>query len=490
MKRNITILIGILLLLSSCNSWLDLKPEDDRVSDQYWTSEEDVQTTLNSCYNRFRNCVPYFIIWGEIRAENLNVVSLDATADIELIHGQDITSENDWVTWAEFYKVINSANSVIKYAPTVLEKDPLYTEKEMQMDVAEARGLRGLAYYYLVRAFREVPLVTEPFVSDEYGYTMAKSTEDAIWSLIVEDLYAALSLPNTYATSNSEIWQNKCRLTGWGAATILAEVYLWTGEYALSKELCELIMGSKQYELETDWFRNFYPGMTDESVFELYFDGANSQNNSLFAWFNFNNTGHYYEINSSLPQEYDDLDERGEGATFVSAKSCLWKYLGTSGANSTAGNTRPTNNRSPNWIFYRYADVYLIHAEACAMLPTPDYETAVSSLNEVRTRAGLEGLSTTDAYTQESFLTLLLDERKKEFVGEGKRWFDLLRLARIDDFSKFKTMVVNILLKNISLNERPIYQTKLSKTGSFYFPINKDDIDRSGGLLIQNEAYQ
>lgn len=173
MKRNITILIGVLLLLSSCNSWLDLKPEDDRVSDQYWTSEEDVQTTLNSCYNRFRNCIPYFIIWGEIRAENLNVVSLDATADIELIHGQDITSENDWVTWAEFYRVINSANSVIKYAPTVLEKDPLYTEKEMQMDVAEARGLRGLAYYYLVRAFREVPLVTEPFVSDEYGYTMA-----------------------------------------------------------------------------------------------------------------------------------------------------------------------------------------------------------------------------------------------------------------------------------------------------------------------------
>lgn len=84
MKRNITILIGVLLLLSSCNSWLDLKPEDDRVSDQYWTSEEDVQTTLNSCYNRFRNCIPYFIIWGEIRAENLNVVSLDATADIEL----------------------------------------------------------------------------------------------------------------------------------------------------------------------------------------------------------------------------------------------------------------------------------------------------------------------------------------------------------------------------------------------------------------------
>lgn len=269
-------------------------------------------------------------------------------------------------------------------------------------------------------------------------------------------------------------------------------MYLWTGEYALSKELCELIISGGRYELQTDWYDIFYPGMTDESIFEMYYDQANAQTNSLFAWFNHGNTNRYFNINSNVPTVLfaDDEDIRGEGSSFVAAKSCVWKYVGNGVANTDANNTRPNTNRSANWIFYRYADVWLIHAEACAMLPVPDYTAAVSSLNEVRTRAGVAALSTEDSYTQESFLTLLLEERSKEFIAEGKRWFDLLRLARIDNFSKFKTLVVNILLKNISLNERPIYQTKLSKEGSFYFPIHKDEIDMSGGLLKQNEAYQ
>lgn len=490
MKKNILLLLGV-LLMTGCNSWLDLKPEDERVSDQYWTSKEDVQTTLLSCYNRFRTCLPYLMIWGEVRADNLNVMSVqDVTEDIELIHGQNITSENIWVDWADFYRVINSANSVIKYAPVVLEKDPLYTEEEMKYDVAEAKGMRALAYYYLVRAFRDVPLVTEPYVSDEYDFTLPKTDEEVIWAQIVEDLKAALKTRNSYSAASTSFWQNKCRLTTWGAATLLAEVYLWTGEYDLSRQLCEQIMNSKRFELQENWYEVFYPGMTDESIFELFFDQANSQSNSLFPWFNPGNTNHYYEMNSNAMQEYDDNDGRGEGATFVSKTNTVWKYLGREAANADANNTRPNTSRSCNWIFYRYADVFLIHAEACAMLPSPDYESAVNSLNEIRGRAGLEALSPTDVYTQESFLTLLLDERKKEFVAEGKRWFDLLRLARIDHFSKFKTMVVNVLLKNISLNERPIYQTKLAREGSFYFPINKEEIARSGGVLIQNEAYQ
>lgn len=491
MKKQILLLFAI-CLMTGCNNWLNLKPEDERVNEQYWTSKEDVQTTLLSCYNRFRNCLPYFMVWGELRADNLNVNSLDATADMELIHGQNITSENDWVEWTPFYRVINSANAVIKYASLVLERDPLYTETEMKYHLAEAKGLRALAYYYLVRAFREVPLVTEPFDSDEQGFTMAKSSEQAIWDQIVADLRDALAAPTSYAYTSSEYWQNTCRLTNWGAATILAEVYLWTGEYALSKELCELIISGGRYELQTDWYDIFYPGMTDESIFELYYDQANAQTNSLFAWFNHGNTNRYFNINSNVPTVLfaDDEDIRGEGSSFVAAKSCVWKYVGNGVANTDANNTRPNTNRSANWIFYRYADVWLIHAEACAMLAVPDYTAAVSSLNEVRSRAGVAALPTEDSYTQESFLTLLLEERSKEFIAEGKRWFDLLRLARIDNFSKFKTLVVNILLKNISLNERPIYQTKLSKEGSFYFPIHKDEIDMSGGLLKQNEAYQ
>lgn len=489
MKINIIFLAGA-LFLTGCNSWLDLKPEDERVSEQYWTSKEDVHTTMLSCYTRLRECMPYFLVWGEIRAENLNVVSLDATKDIEFIHQQDITSENGMVKWDKFYRVINSANSVITYAPKVLEKDPLFTRDEMNSYVAEAKAVRALAYYYLVRAFREVPLVLEPFVSDEYGFSMPKSDEAAIWQQIVSDLRVAVQqAPKSYASSTGSKWQNVSRITGWGAATILAEVYLWTGNYTQSKELCEILMNTGRYQLIDNWYDIFYPGLSDESIFELYFDGANGQNNSLFSWFNPSNTSHYYDMNSDAISEFDADDLRGEGTTFYSKTNTVWKYLGKA-STSDATNTRPSDSRSSNWIFYRYADVLLIHAEACAMNAVPDYKTAVASLNGLRARAGIAALDAEENYNQESFLQILLDERRKEFVAEGKRWFDLLRFAKTENFKKYKNLVVNILLKNISLNERPIYQTKLSKEGSFYFPIHKDEIDISGGILLQNEAYQ
>ncbi|MGL5682365.1 MAG: RagB/SusD family nutrient uptake outer membrane protein [Marinifilaceae bacterium] len=481
-------IIVLVVLLTSCNSWLDLTPEDDRVSTQYWKTKDDVQATLLSGYTRFRSCLPYFLIWGEIRAENLSVVSLDATSDIELIGGQNITSMNDWIKWQHFYKVINSANSVIKYAPVVLERDQQYSEEEMVKHVAEARAIRGLAYYYLVRAFREVPLVLEPYDSDDAQFTKPKSPEAEIWKVIVEDLEAGIQAPKKY--SDSERWQNVGRITQNGAVTILAEVCLWTGDYKRAKELCETIINSKDFELQSNWFNVFYPGMTTESIFELYYEHASGQTNSLFSWFNFDNSNHHYNINSQLVEEFDAEDLRGEGGTFVSAKNGMWKYLGNGAANSDANNLRPSTRRSANWMFYRYADIYLIHAEACGMMESPDYARGIASINEIRGRAGISLLETDGSYTQQSFLSLLLEERKREFVGEGKRWFDLLRLARIERFSKFKTMVVNILLKSVSLNERPIYQTKLSKEGSFYFPIYIDEINMSGGVLTQNEAYQ
>lgn len=495
MKKSVILLISI-WLTTGCNSWLDLKPEDSRVSDQYWTTAEDVQTTMLSCYSRLRNCLPYFMVWGEVRAESFDVNSLDATEDIAYIHSQDITSDNSFVTWSALYKVINSANSVIAYAPLVLERDPLFTEDEMNDYIAEAKGIRALAYYYLVRAFREVPLVLEPYVSDELGFVQAKATEQKIWDQIVEDLNAAVQAPYRYTTTNSEAWQNVCRLTKWGAATLLAEVYLWTGEYSKSKALCELVMATNMYELleGEEWYSIFYPGRSEEAIFELYFNTSGSQTNSLYAWFNSTNnaTNYYYTLNSSTRSEFSSEDVRGDKATFTG--NTVWKYLGKTTVNDDGSfKLREGKERAADWILYRYADVYLIHAEACVLSANPDYAAAAQSVNKIRERAGLTGSELMDengSYDQWGVLQEILAERKKEFIAEGKRWFDLLRIARIDGFSKYKSNVLEVMLKNVSLNERPIYQTKLAQNGRFYFPVFKDEIDMSGGVLVQNEAYE
>lgn len=489
MKKNI-ILILLIGLVSGCNSWLELKPEDSRVSEQYWTSKEDVQTTMISCYSRLRECMQYLLVWGELRSENLNVNSIDATEEIGYIHSQDITSDNTMVKWDKIYRVINSANSVIAYAPLVLERDPLFTEEEMNNYIAEAKGMRALAYYYLVRAFREVPLLLVPIVSDDYGFVMAKSPEEDIWAQIVSDLQAALKAPLYYSNSNSEVWQNYSRMTMLGAATVLAEVYLWTGDYENSRRLCEVVMGSGAYELEEDWFSIFYPRGSSELIFNLYYSAGSSQTNNLYTWFHIDNTttNYHYTINTSTSAAYDADDQRGEGATYYN--NSVWKYVGKEVQSGDNVPLRPSDDRSSDWILYRLADIYLIYAEACAMSSTPDYKNAVRALNVIRKRAGISEMDEEEVYDQRGILTEILNERQKEFVGEGKRWFDLLRIARIENFSKFKDLALEILLTNVSLNERPIYQTKLSKSGSFYFPIYKDEIDMSGGVLKQNEAYQ
>lgn len=494
--RRIIILFLFMGLFAGCNNWLDLQPEDSRVSDQYWTSKEDVQTTMLSCYTRMRECLQQLLIWGELRSENLNVNGIEATEEIGYIHSQDITSDNTFVKWDNMYKVINSANSVITYAPLVLERDPLFSEEEMNAYIAEAKGMRALAYYYLVRAFREVPLLLQPIVSDDYGFVMAKSPEEKIWQQIKEDLQAALKAPNSYSTSNSERWQNYSRLTRWGAATILAEVSLWTGEYEKAKELCALVISSKIYELAEDWFSIFYHGNTypEETIFSLYFKASNSQTNSLYAWFYNGENNYHYMINADVINTgegklYDEDDIRGMGATYYN--NFLWKYAGKAVKSGTDKPLRPSDDRSSDWILYRLTDVYLIYAEAAVMSNSPDFRSAVSALNVVKERAQIELLDKdrTD-YSQKELLTEILKERQKEFVGEGKRWFDLLRVARIGNFSQYKDLALEIMLQNISLNERPIYQTKLARPGSFYFPIYKDEIDMSGGVLVQNEAYQ
>lgn len=488
--RRIIILLLCIGSFASCNSWLDLKPEDSRVSDQYWTSKEDVQTTMTSCYSRLRECLQYLLVWGELRSENLNVNSIDATEEIGYIHSQDITSDNTFVQWAKIYRVINSANSVIAYAPLVLERDPLFTEDEMNAYIAEAKGMRALAYYYLVRAFREVPLILEPVVSDDNSFVMAKSPEDEIWTQIVQDLTAALKAPVSYSTTSSERWQNYSRMTHYAAATVLAEVYLWTGDYEKASALCENIEKTGLYELQDDWFTIFYPGGTSESILDLYYSASNSQTNNLYTWFHIgdNTTGYHYTISSSATDLYSTDDQRGIGATYYN--NSVWKYVGSAVKSGDSEPLRPSDNRSPNWILYRYADVLLIHAEACALSTTPDYEAAIKAMNKVKNRAGITEWDVDRQTDQNELITEILNERQREFVGEGRRWFDLLRIARIEDFSRFKNLVLEIMLRNVSLNERPIYQTKLSKPGSFYFPIYKDEIDMSGGVLIQNEAYQ
>ena len=154
--RRVLTAIVLLLILSSCNDWLELIPPDGLVKDEYWKSKEDLKATLMGAYQKFAGMDGKLFMLGESRADLL-VDDVNAPTYLQNIMDGNIYPDNYLCNWTDFYTVINYCNSVLKYAPVIIEIDPTLTEYQMKGIEAEAIYLRSLAYFYLVRAFRNVP---------------------------------------------------------------------------------------------------------------------------------------------------------------------------------------------------------------------------------------------------------------------------------------------------------------------------------------------
>lgn len=497
MKKILRYMMVFMLMSSAaCNSWLDVVPEDDRVSEEYWTTKEDVENTTIAGYVNLRACLLQMIQWGELRANSLDLgeKSIDFEQNIRELN---ITSENDIVKWNKFYKVINTANSVLKNAELVTLKDPTFTKEEYEASIAENMFIRSFCYFYLVRSFGEVPLVLEPYLTDDQSYQQPKVSERIIIDTLIQNLEAALPASRLeFSTDKADEWQDRARGTRWAMLALLADIYLWDGQYEKADFSCERLMQSGRFGLvgQEDWFTNYYPGNSVEIIFQLHFDQELDQKNEMYNWFS---NSLRYVISEELVNEFtlESEDVRGLGGTFFEEDEFkIWKYIGQE-AIELGGkiNKRAAKDRSPHWICYRYADILLMKAEALVMKAgesNSTYIDAMSLVNRVRTRAGAKLLTEEEVVglPQEEFLKLILNERKKEFVSEGKHWFDILRIGRRDDY-KYKDMMIEILLENVSIDNRPIYETKLSDKNAYFFPIHYDEIQSSGGVLTQNPYY-
>ncbi|MDR1274717.1 MAG: RagB/SusD family nutrient uptake outer membrane protein [Odoribacteraceae bacterium] len=501
MKYRVILLILGGFLANSCNSWLDVTPDSERLAEQYWQKKEDVHNTVMSCYVRMRDCLPKIVEWGELRADVFEVRQETSLENQTKLQRQNITPDNTITQWAPFYKMINSANAVIQYASLVLDRDPLFTEMELNQYQAEAKVMRALAYFYLVRTFGEVPLILNPYVTDRQELIQPKVAEEEILAQLLIDLRWSLK---RLKTSHGEKWQTKGRATRWLCHALMADIYLWSEQYADCIEACNAMIANEdlrlvasdfedeRYEDEV-WYDIFYPGLSDESIFELYFDAENDQRNSLFSWFDYSSSSRRYSLVTSLADEFkeNDQDVRGENRTYYTTGWMgLWKYLGMQVAGPSASGKRSTSVQSANWPVYRLAEAYLMRSEANLMLGNA--RQAAIDLNVIRQRAKVTTLreDVAEAMTQKELLMELLKERKMEFIGEGKRWYDIVRTAKKSNFALYKDDMVALLLNNIPVSERPIYLTRLSSNNSFFLPINKDEIDRCDGVLIQNPVYQ
>lgn len=481
-RINRPITFAILLMtfvLSSCNDWLSIAPENDLIKEKFWTKREDVDGALAATYNAFRNAALQSFILGEVRADM--VTFGDQFGNYQSIAGSDINPTNSAVNWQNYYKAINLANTLMFYNKQVFEKDKTFTQKMMDGVDAEALFIRSLSYFYLVRLWKEVPVVLEPSISDTSALFLSKSSEKVVINQIINDLLKAKDMAYTTEFRNDAVHPKyfNGRANKYAIMALLADVYLWDQQYQNAANYCDSITNTNLFSLEPydTWFSLYNPGNSaKESIFEIQFDdNLESQENPM-----------YYNLivgsgsTQMRPSVYYSSIFTKEDLRTCGVFGSIWKYAGVN-LNSTV--PRTSSQRDANIIYYRYADILMIKAEALTEL------NRLSEANElVRQVAERAGMVHVEIIVKEDLRKAVLNERAREFVIEGKRWFDILRAAKRNRFEKKQIIIDMILAKASDVKMQAVLKTKVYDTMSYYLPIPEHEL-RYNPNLVQNPYY-
>jgi hypothetical protein len=478
------LLMGFGILLSSCEDFLDQKPTDGLVLEEYWKNKEEVLATLGGAYQLFSELDYLLFIHGELRGDMLQPNGTRTGASERAVMSANIETNQWFARWDRFYSTINICNHVIEFTPGV--EDPTFTDYLKQQMVSEATFLRSLCYFYLVRVWQDVPFITEPTTTDEGDFFPENTPGEVVLDSIKADLISIINRMPEHPT----IEKSKSRATAGAVNALLADISLWRFEYDDCIKYIDAVENSGEYFLlpATEWFQNYNPGFSLENIFEIYFDETTGQgNNFTDRTYSSTSAGIYYfgseyakEILSVETTEAGELI-RGNGS--LSTNHQIWKYAGAIPDKTTL---RPGNiSTSANFIIYRLADLYLMKAEAYSQKASPDFGLALQYLNAIRERSNMSPyLPFTSA---QAFEDAILLERAKELAFEGKRWFDLLRMGRRNDYAR-KDNLIEILIRNVPSTQKLVLKARLSDPNGWYMPVHISEIDRNKNLK-QNSYY-
>ena len=498
--------LALVSMTPSCSDWFSTPPESEMVRDVFWKKKSDVEGAMGACYRSLadQSVIKRLLVWGELRSDNV-LDGRNREDNIYKILTANITATNEYTRWSQFYACINQCNTLITNAPEVQASDPDYSTAELNAHLAEAKTIRAFCYFTLVRTFKDVPYVTEPYVDDSRPFVMPQTAGDDI-------LAAELAILKDIDSQAPQLWTENIpytrgRITQKAVWTLEADIALWLNRYDACIEACDKVLATTSNPLSLErastYFRNvFFTGNSGESIWELQLD-QNNQNAAVRDFFGANGTDACFSsYNFSSVGGSNDLflaqrDLRRMNA-FVNAGAyyAIKKYIALR-TNLTSADGREADfqwgNTYCNWILYRLPDVYLMKAEALAELGGSDnLQEAIRlcGLTYDRANPDLEpGSLIANAGSQEEVRNLVLDERQREFLFEGKRYFDLMRRMRREGTP---TQVLETYLRKkyeeiVSMwaDVRP----KLNDVDAIYMPIHDDEL-RTNALLKQNRFYE
>jgi len=485
MKRHIIKILVIVPLvfatLSSCSNYLELEPQDSLIQQEFWQNKEQVSAALAGCYASMNESgfTDRVFKWGELRAEMLS--SLKAGSNELNMMKNYMIPTNSLVNWSNFYKTINYCNLVLEFTDQAQEKDLSFTEDEAATFKAEALTIRSLVYLILVKNFKDVPLILKATSNNQVDFYPAKSSEEEVIAQIIADLKIAVEDLNLgYAQSAA---YDKGRMTKGAALAILADAYLWSEQYNECIAATQEIIDLGRYSLVdgSDWFTQiFFEGNSSEGIFELQFDDINKTYQSAF--YIGNPTYAPFKDIQEVYAEYPD-DIRTDLATYDLSRNAVFKFAGV----DVTGLYRGQQEFYNTFVFYRYAEVLLMQAEAYILsTENKNLDRAADLIEMVHQRA--TGAPLDVGVNESSLLNAVLLERQKEFAFEGKRWYDLLRFARRNDFQD-QYLITDLADVKSSADDYELILSFYSDKESYFLPIYQNEVDLNPNLE-QNPYYE
>lgn len=526
-----TILSLAVLLTVSCEKILTEDPDGLILEENYYKTQTDAVNAVNAVYFMLNSGgtsvqTPYNTLFntgmnmaGDDEDPGPGATNPDVRSLSVLAHSS--SNLRVYEIWQQHYAAVRKANIAIARIPEIDFDASLKNRL-----VAEAKFLRALYYFNLVRLYGDVPLITEPqYYVKASDYAIERSPSTEVYLQIEKDLKeSAEVLPDSYTSPNVG------RATKGAAKALLAKVYLTkaslplniTSHYADAVKTAEEALSPKDggtgtfgYDLFDNYEDVFLPATKNgkEHIFSAQFksnsqgQGNNENPRTILTNIpglngNYAHMVRYYTVGSdkffSIYKLYAANDKRRDASfvtRFTSPTNGNYYSLGIDGKSYVYKSTDPapavelvpffhkwwdpnstsvTSESAANVPIIRYADLLLIHAEAENELNGPTAK-AFKSLNRVRTRAGLPELSLATTPDKNAFREAVYLDRRLELVFEYQRWFDLIREKDASGNSIFVSKLHLVGKTNAQEKNR-------------LYPIPQSDIDNNP-KLVQNPGW-
>lgn len=519
--------LGLFFTLTSCS--LEVDPTNGIKKDNFYQTPSEVDNALTGLYGTLKPLPKYLFVLSEIRSDNVWVLTdtkQNDYADVATFNANGLLTDNIVSTcWADYFKVVATANTLLE---EIEEVEFTNTPAKTQY-IAEARFIRAMAYFDLVRFFGRVPLSMKTLTTEE-AFNLGQSEPDVIYNdCIIPDLQYAIShlAETAFDYQNNERSE---RVSQIAAKALLGKVYLTMAGFPLNdtdkkplaqslfKEVIDYATTNNKFWAEDmDAWNRMWIHENDNKyyIFEIQYITYANEGNPMVTLTAPSNPGLEWCANNLMTGTHLYV-EKGLQMHFIQRDNILNQYLdlradGTINLRETinedgsisvsTGNTfyvkffESRIKRAKldyydmdaqiidrtywpqNYPILRLEDIMLLYAE-CVGNTTEGYDM----VNKIRQRAGLPALS---GLSEDEFQTAVEDERRYELAEEGHRWFDLVRQ------NKYVETLRAMFINDDTTTDGTYANFANRVTEDMYlYPIPQSQMEVRKGLYQQNKGYE